>query len=120
MKAIYHRNDPIITGAPPAKPTYPGTFYGTAGSALFRAAAMWDELEAAGVRDILSERWAEDAVLVRTLREWLWSEALLQSKKTDGKDELDPDVANRVLRTTLRSHDKTKCRMEPPRRTHRP
>jgi 4-hydroxy-3-polyprenylbenzoate decarboxylase len=49
VKAIYHRNDPIIVGAPPAKPTYPGTYFGTAGSALFRAAALWDELEAAGV-----------------------------------------------------------------------
>ena len=52
IKAIYHRDDPIITGAPPAKPTYPGTYFGTAGSALFRAAAMWDELEAAGVAGI--------------------------------------------------------------------
>src|ERR1700679_4078986 len=34
-----------------------------------------------GVRDLLSERWAEDAALVRTLREWLWDEGLLQSKK---------------------------------------
>jgi 4-hydroxy-3-polyprenylbenzoate decarboxylase len=49
VKAIYHRNDPIIVGAPPAKPTYPGTYFGTAGSALFRAASLWDELEAAGI-----------------------------------------------------------------------
>ncbi|MEA2976758.1 MAG: hypothetical protein QOF19_2278 [Alphaproteobacteria bacterium] len=49
VKAIYHRDDPIIVGAPPAKPTYPGTYFGTAGSALFRAASLWDELEAAGV-----------------------------------------------------------------------
>ncbi len=33
-----------------------------------------------GVRDILSERWAEDAALVQSLREWLWTEGLLQSK----------------------------------------
>ncbi len=52
VKAIYHRNNPIIVGAPPAKPTYPGTYYGTAGSALFRAAALWDDLEAAGVPGI--------------------------------------------------------------------
>ena len=24
VKAIYHRNDPIVVGQPPAKPTYPG------------------------------------------------------------------------------------------------
>ena len=46
-----------------------------------------------GVRDLLSERWAEDAALVQTLREWLWSEGLLRSKIADGKDENHPDVA---------------------------
>jgi uncharacterized protein len=46
-----------------------------------------------GVRDILSERWAEDAGLVQTLREWLWLEGLLQSKLVDGKEEANPDVA---------------------------
>ena len=49
VKAIYHRNDPIMTASPPARPTFPGTYYGTAGSALMRAASLWDELEAAGV-----------------------------------------------------------------------
>ena len=46
-----------------------------------------------GVRDILSERWAEDAVLVRGLREWLWSEGLFSSKLVAGKDEAHADVA---------------------------
>ncbi|MBN9367130.1 MAG: RNA-binding transcriptional accessory protein [Comamonadaceae bacterium] len=46
-----------------------------------------------GVRDILSERWAEDAVLVQSLREWLWAEGLLRSKKVEGKNENDPEVA---------------------------
>jgi uncharacterized protein len=46
-----------------------------------------------GVRDILSERWAEDAALVGKLREWLWEEGLFQSKLADGKDENHPDVA---------------------------
>jgi uncharacterized protein len=46
-----------------------------------------------GVRDILSERWAEDAVLVQSLREWLWTEGLLRSKLVAGKDENHPDVA---------------------------
>ena len=39
-----------------------------------------------GVRDLLAERWSEDAVLVRRLREWLWAEALLQSQLVAGKD----------------------------------
>ncbi|MDO9316220.1 MAG: Tex family protein [Burkholderiaceae bacterium] len=46
-----------------------------------------------GVRDILSERWAEDAVLVGKLREWLWAEGLFQSKLLDGKDANHPDTA---------------------------
>src|SRR3954453_20045662 len=46
-----------------------------------------------GVRDILSERWAENAPLVQSLREWLWTEGLLKSKLAAGKDENNPDVA---------------------------
>jgi uncharacterized protein len=46
-----------------------------------------------GVRDILSERWAEDAALVQSLREWLWTEGLFRSKLAPGKDENNPDVA---------------------------
>ena len=46
-----------------------------------------------GVRDLLSERWAEDAVLVGQLREWLWAEGTLQSKLLDGKDANHPDTA---------------------------
>ncbi len=46
-----------------------------------------------GVRDILSERWAEDATLVQGLREWLWKEGLFRSKLASGKDENHPDVA---------------------------
>ena len=50
------------------------------------AAAVCD-----GVRDLLSERWAEDARLVRPLREWLWAQGLLASKLAAGKD---PDQAD--------------------------
>jgi len=46
-----------------------------------------------GVRDILSERWAEDPQLVQAMREWLWAEGLLRSKKVDGKNEQDAEVA---------------------------
>jgi protein Tex len=46
-----------------------------------------------GVRDILSERWAEDAALVRKLREWLWDEGLFQSRLLDGKDASHPDIS---------------------------
>jgi uncharacterized protein len=46
-----------------------------------------------GVRDLLSERWAEDASLVQALREWLWNEGLFKSKLADGKDENNADVS---------------------------
>lgn len=47
VDAVYHRNDPIIIGQPPAKPTFPGrqTYIGA-------IAALWDALEAAGVPGI--------------------------------------------------------------------
>ena len=46
-----------------------------------------------GVRDILSERWAENAPLVQSLRQWLWSDGLLASKLVSGKDENQLDNA---------------------------
>jgi uncharacterized protein len=46
-----------------------------------------------GVRDLLSERWAETPALVQDLREWLWTEGLLQSSLMAGKDENHADVA---------------------------
>jgi protein Tex len=46
-----------------------------------------------GVRDLLSERWAEDATLVGTLREWLWGEGLLRSSLASGKSPDLPDHA---------------------------
>jgi len=46
-----------------------------------------------GVRDIMSERWAEDAQLLQSLREWLWAEGLLKAKLAAGKNENDPEVA---------------------------
>ncbi|MES2886786.1 MAG: Tex family protein [Pseudomonadota bacterium] len=52
------------------------------------AAAVLD-----GVRDILSERWSEDAALVKTLREWLWEEGQFTSRLVDGKDANHPDIA---------------------------
>ncbi|MFN9708301.1 MAG: Tex family protein [Burkholderiales bacterium] len=52
------------------------------------AAAVLD-----GVRDILSERWSEEAVLVKSLRDWLWDEAEFCSRLIEGKDPNNPDVA---------------------------
>ncbi|MDO8419112.1 MAG: Tex-like N-terminal domain-containing protein, partial [Rubrivivax sp.] len=68
--------------------TYPGGPGALAEAGYADAPAVLD-----GVRDLLSERWAEDAALVRQLREWLWAEARLQSKLIDGKDGQHPDAA---------------------------
>jgi protein Tex len=46
-----------------------------------------------GARDILAERWAEDAALVGSLREWLWGEGLLKSRLVEGKDGQHADAA---------------------------
>ncbi|MEY3913206.1 MAG: hypothetical protein RL509_1250, partial [Pseudomonadota bacterium] len=46
-----------------------------------------------GVRDLLSERWAEDPALVQSLREWLWEDGYLRSRLATGKDESHPDNA---------------------------
>ncbi len=46
-----------------------------------------------GVRDLLSERWAEDPALVQSLREWLWEDGYLRSRLASGKDESHPDNA---------------------------
>jgi uncharacterized protein len=46
-----------------------------------------------GVRDLLAERWAEEAALVGSMRKWLWAEGLFQSRLIDGKNEADPEVA---------------------------
>jgi uncharacterized protein len=45
------------------------------------------------VRDLLYERWSEDAVLVGTLREWLWRDGELRSALADGKSPQDPEAA---------------------------
>ena len=52
------------------------------------AAAVLD-----GVRDILSERWADDAVLLGSLRNWLWEQGVFAVSVLAGKDQNTPEVA---------------------------
>ncbi|HWP28089.1 MAG TPA: UbiD family decarboxylase [Chloroflexota bacterium] len=47
VKAIYHRHQPVIHGSPPIRP--PAS---SSSAYLFRAALVWDALEAAGISDI--------------------------------------------------------------------
>ena len=79
--------DPTLNPAEAAA-AYVKAEKGEDGSDFTNALAVLD-----GVRDILSERWAEDAALVQSLREWLWAEGLFTSKLVAGKDENVPDVA---------------------------
>ncbi len=46
--AVYHRNDPIVTGSPPTKPTYAGRLW----TNVAGAANIWDAIEAAGVPNV--------------------------------------------------------------------
>jgi len=47
VKAVYHRDDPLIIGQPPVKPNYPGRQI-----KIPRLAAFWDAIEGAGVPGI--------------------------------------------------------------------
>ena len=46
-----------------------------------------------GVRDLLSERWAQLPAVVQDLREWLWDQGLLRARLIAGKDPAHADVA---------------------------
>ena len=46
-----------------------------------------------GVRDLLSERWAQDPQVAAPLREWMWNEGLLHTTLASGKNENDPEIA---------------------------
>jgi len=67
---------------------YPGGAAALAEAGFADAYAVLD-----GVRDLLSERWAEDAALVGKLREWQWAEGLLKSQLAEGKDGTHADAA---------------------------
>ncbi len=67
---------------------YPGGATALAEAGFADAFAVLD-----GVRDLLSERWAEDAALVGKLREWLWSAGLMRSKRVESKDADNADNA---------------------------
>ncbi len=46
---VYFRNNPIMTGAPPSRPPTEASFY----KCFWRSAMIWDELERAGVPDVV-------------------------------------------------------------------
>lgn len=48
VKAVYHRDDPILTCAVPAKPPYDYSLH----KSVMRSATLWDQLEDAGVPNV--------------------------------------------------------------------
>lgn len=56
VKAIYHRNQPIIVGSPPNRPPDEQSHY----RAFMRSALMWEEIEKAGVPDVTGV-WCHEA-----------------------------------------------------------
>jgi uncharacterized protein len=63
------------------------------GAAALAEAGFADALAALdGVRDLLAERWSEDAGLVQKLRGWLWDEGTLQSRRVTTRSETDAEA----------------------------
>lgn len=56
VKAVYHRNNPIILGSPPGKPPSELTSY----RGLMRSALVWEQMEKAGVPDVKGV-WCHEA-----------------------------------------------------------
>src|SRR5258706_2082073 len=56
VKRLYHRNDPIILGAPPTRPPCEFNYM----RCFMRSAMIWQELEAAGVPDVTGV-WCHEA-----------------------------------------------------------
>ncbi|MDR7566733.1 MAG: UbiD family decarboxylase [Armatimonadota bacterium] len=56
VKAVYHRNDPILLGSPPGKPPTELTYY----RAVLRSALIEEALEKAGVPDVTGV-WCHEA-----------------------------------------------------------
>ncbi|HEY7165923.1 MAG TPA: UbiD family decarboxylase [Candidatus Binatia bacterium] len=49
IRRLYYRTDPICAGAPPSRPPTEATFY----KSFWRSAMVWEELERAGVPDVV-------------------------------------------------------------------
>jgi len=62
VKALYHRNNPIILGSPPGKPPTELTSY----RGLMRSALVWEQIEKAGVPDVTGV-WCHEAGGARLL-----------------------------------------------------
>ncbi len=56
VKAIYHRNDPIVVGSPPNRPPDEQSYY----RAFMRSALVWEDMERAGVPDVTGV-WCHEA-----------------------------------------------------------
>lgn len=62
VEAVYHRNDPIILGAPPSKPPHDYSYF----RCPWKAALVWDSLEREGVLGIRGV-WFHEAGIAKKL-----------------------------------------------------
>ncbi len=62
VKRLYHRNDPIILGAPPTRPPCEFCYY----RCFLRSALIWEEMVAAGVPDVRGV-WLHEAGAARLM-----------------------------------------------------
>lgn len=62
VKALYHRNQPILLGSPPGKPPSELTAY----RSLMRSALIWEQVQRAGVPDVTGV-WAHEVGGARLL-----------------------------------------------------
>ena len=66
-----------------------------------------------GVRDLLSERWAEAPALVRELREWLWAQGLFCASLVAGKDENRRKLPSFAITLTTANRSRACLRIVP-------
>jgi uncharacterized protein len=78
---------------PELDPTHEAQSYLVAAGQIEGADFSTPSLVLDGVRDLLSEFWAEDAGLIQSMREWLWQEGLFRSRLVTGKNPDDPEVS---------------------------
>ena len=110
VKRVLHRNNPIITGAPPSRPPSDTTLFRSLGS----SAMVWENLEKAGVPDIQgvwrheAAHWAFTVVSIKQRYPGHARQAGLLASQVEGgaemgryvvvvDDDIDPSNTNDVI-----------------------
>ncbi len=56
-----------------------------------------------GVRDLLSERWSEDAALLQALRQWLWESGVLSVRRVASRTGTTPIMPSSAITSSMTS-----------------